>query len=117
MLEPLFFSLSRGSICRLPRLAGTFFTFLSRCPSRFRASPPSRNLSGVLSALSIAERKEGGVDAHGYNACITGMAKAKRWADALALLQRMRAAGVAPNRACYSNAIVVGVGAVRSVVR
>lgn len=66
-----------------------------------------RNLSGVLSALSIAERKEGGVDAHGYNACIGGMAKAKRWADALELLSRMRAAGVAPNTHCYSNAIVV----------
>eukprot|EP00752_Nemacystus_decipiens_P017812 g15970.t1 len=65
-----------------------------------------RNLAGVLSALSIAERKEGGVDVHGYNACISGMAKARRWADALALLQRMRAAGVAPNTACYSNAIL-----------
>ncbi|CAM9724914.1 unnamed protein product, partial [Ectocarpus sp. 4 AP-2014] len=65
-----------------------------------------RNLSGVLSALSIAERKEGGVDVHGYNACIGGMAKAKRWADALSLLSRMRAAGVAPNTHCYSNAIL-----------
>lgn len=67
----------------------------------------NRNLSGVLSALSIAERKEGGVDVHGYNACIGGMAKAKRWADALELLNRMRAVGVAPSTHCYSNAIVV----------
>ncbi|CAM9935348.1 unnamed protein product [Ectocarpus fasciculatus] len=65
-----------------------------------------RNLSGVLSALSIAERKEGGVNVHGYNACIAGMAKAKRWADALELLSQMRAAGVAPNTPCYSNAIL-----------
>ena len=99
--------LSLAAKCSAPAL----YLFTGAHPSRFFGRcllPADRNLTGVLSALSIAERKEGGVDAHGYNACITGMAKAKRWADALALLQRMRAAGVAPNTACYSNAIVVG---------
>lgn len=69
-----------------------------------------KNLAGVLAALTIAERREGGVDVHGYQACIGGMAKGKRWADALGLLSRMRAAGVAPNTHCFSNAIQVCCG-------
>ena len=69
-----------------------------------------KNLPGVLAALAIAERREGGVDVHGYQVCIGGMAKAKRWADALGLLSRMRAAGVAPNTHCFSNAIQVCFG-------
>lgn len=63
------------------------------------------NLTGVLNALGIAERRKEGVDVRGYNACIDGMAKAKRWGDALELLSRMRAAGIAPDSRSYVSAI------------
>ena len=63
------------------------------------------NLPGVLAALTIAERRAGGVDVGGYKACIDGMAKVRRWGDALALLSRMRVAGVAPDSRCYTSAI------------
>ncbi len=102
------FGLSSGGVALVGRCASTPPALRKLRAEYLRLFfATARNLSGVLSALSIAERKEGGVDVHGYNACISGMAKAKRWADALELLQRMRAAGVAPNTACYANAIVV----------